>query len=214
LEILSAAAELNRRANGAGAPAANLVSGESPPAPLDRSIFEGEIQIMRLLNSSVCSRIPTLLFALACMLLVGGSAGSANAQVRKGGTAMPANPEDASPSFNEYRGIQLGMISDDVRKKLGDPRDKGEEQDFWVFNEEEMAQVVYDKTHKVITISADFTNATKAITAKQVFGTDVEAKADGSVYKMVRYTKAGYWLSYNRTGGSTPLTTITLQKIQ
>jgi hypothetical protein len=79
--------------------------------------------------------------------------------------------------------------------------------------EEEMAQVIYDKTHKVITISADFYNTAKAFTAKQVFGTDVEAKADGSVYKLVRYPKAGYWLSYNRTSGNTPLTTITLQKM-
>ena len=169
---------------------------------------------MRLLNSSVCSRIPTLLFTAGCLLLVCGSAGSVSAQARKGVTAAPANPDEASPAFNEYRGIQLGMVSDEVRKKLGDPRDKGEEQDFWVFNEEEMAQIVYDKTHKVITISADFTNASKAITAKQVFGADIEAKADGSVYKMVRYPKAGYWLSYNRTGGSTPLTTVTLQRIQ
>jgi hypothetical protein len=167
-----------------------------------------------LLNSSVCSRIPTLLVTAACVLLVCASAGSLHAQGRKGVTAIPANPEDTAPAFNEYRGVQLGMISDDVRKKLGDPRDKGEEQDFWVFNEEEMAQIVYDKAHKVITISADFTNANKAITAKQVFGSDIEAKADGSVYKMVRYPKAGYWLSYNRTGGSTPLTTITLQRIQ
>jgi len=30
----------------------------------------------------------------------------------------------------------------------------------------------------------------------------------------VRFTKAGYWLSYNRTGGASPLTTVTLQKIQ
>ena len=166
------------------------------------------------LNSSVCSRIPTLLFTATCLLLACAGAGSVNAQVRRGVTAVAANPDDAAPAFNEYRGVQLGMISDDVRKKLGAPRDKGEEQDFWVFNEEEMAQIVYDKTHKVITISADFTNASKAITAKQVFGADIEAKADGSVYKMVRYPKAGYWLSYNRTGGSTPLTTITLQKIQ
>lgn len=167
----------------------------------------------RLLNSSACSRIPTLLFTAACLLLVCGSAGNVNAQVRKGVTAITTTPDDASPSFNEYRGVQLGMISDDVRKKLGVPKDKGEEQDFWIFNEEEMAQVVYDKTHKVITISADFTNATKAITAKQVFGADIEAKADGSVYKMVRYPKAGYWLSYNRTSGASPLTTVTLQKI-
>lgn len=165
-----------------------------------------------LLNSSVCSRILTLIFTAACFLLVCGSAGNVNAQVKR--TSAPAAaPEDASPSFNEYRGVQLGMISDDVRKKLGDPKDKGEEQDFWIFNEEEMAQVVYDKTHKVITISADFTNASKAITARQVFGADLEAKADGSVYKMVRYPKAGYWLSYNRTGGASPLITVTLQKI-
>jgi hypothetical protein len=191
-----------------------FVSSKSSPAPLDRSIFEGEIQMTRLLNSSVCSRIPTLLFIAACLLLACASSGSVNAQVRKAVTAVTATPEDSAPAFNEYRGVQLGMISDDVRKKLGAPKDKGEEQDFWVFNDEEMAQVVYDKAHKVITISADFTNANKAITAKQVFGADLEAKADGSVYKMVRYTKAGYWLSYNRTGGTTPLITVTLQKIQ
>ena len=106
------------------------------------------------------------------------------------------------------------MISDDVRKKLGNPKDKGEEQDFYVFDDTETLQIVYDKTHKVITISADFLNSNKALTAKDVFGADLEAKADGSVYKMVRYTKSGYWLSYNRTGGTSPLVTITLQKIQ
>lgn len=165
-----------------------------------------------LLNPSAGSRILTFLFAMTCLLLVCGSTGSVKGQVRKGVTAATAPPDAASPAFNEYRGVQLGMVSDDVRKKLGAPKEKGEEQDFWIFDEE-MAQIVYDKTRKVITISADFTNATKAITAKQVFGADVEAKADGSMYKMVRYTKAGYWLSYNRTSGATPLTTITLQRI-
>lgn len=167
-----------------------------------------------LLNPSVASRIPIFLFAAACLLLVCSITGNVNAQVRNGVTVATGPADDASPAFNEYRGVQLGMASDDVRKKLGSPKDKGEEQDFWVFNEEEMAQIVYDKTRKVITISADFTNATKAITAKQVFGADVETKPDGSVYKMVRYPKAGYWLSYNRTGGASPLTTVTLQKIQ
>jgi len=123
--------------------------------------------------------------------------------------------EDDSSVFHDYRGIQLGMLAEDVRKKLGDPKDKSDEQDFFVFNETETAQIVYDKTHKVITISADFlTSGTGIPTAKQVFGTEVEAKADGSVYKMIRFTKAGYWLSYNRTSGNSPLTTVTLQKIQ
>ena len=166
-----------------------------------------------LLNPLAGFRIPTWFVAAATLLLACGSIGGANAQ-RKGAGGGATTPEDTSSSFNQYRGIQLGMVSDEVRKKLGDPKDKGDEQDFWVFDETETAQVVYDKAHKVITISADFTNASKALSAKQVFGTDVEAKADGSVYRLVRYTKAGYWLSYNRTSGASPLTTITLQKIE
>jgi hypothetical protein len=164
-----------------------------------------------LLNPTAGSRIPTLLFAMATLLF---ALSSANAQVRKGTGGGTTTPEEPSGSFNEYRGVQLGMVSDDVRKKLGDPKDKGEEQDFYVFDETETAQIVYDKTHKVVTISADFMNSNKALSAKQVLGADVEAKADGSVYKMVRYPKAGYWLSYNRTSGNSPMITITLQKIQ
>lgn len=156
------------------------------------------------------SRFVTLVVAAASLLL---AMSSANGQgPRK--TAAAAG-EDESAMFKEYRGVQLGMTADEVRKKLGDPKDKGDEQDFFVFNETETAQIVYDKTHKVVTISADFLNPSSSVpTAKQVFGADLEAKADGSIYRMVRFPKAGYWLSYNRTGGASPLTTVTLQKIQ
>ena len=154
--------------------------------------------------------ILNLLFVAAALLI---ASSSANAQ-RRAAAQTPSSGEEAAGSFNEYRGIQLGMLADDVRKKLGSPKDKGDEQDFYIFDETETAQIVYDKTHKVITISADFLKSTGTLTAKQVLGAEVEAKADGSVYKMVRYPKAGYWLSYNRTSGTSPLTTITLQKIQ
>lgn len=123
--------------------------------------------------------------------------------------------EDDSSVIHDYRGIQLGMLANDVRKKLGEPKDKSDQQDFYLFGETETAQIVYDKTGKVVTISADFlTVGTGVPTCKQVLGADVEAKADGSVYKMLRFPKAGYWLSYNRTSGNSPLTTVTLQKIQ
>ncbi|MBA2705313.1 MAG: hypothetical protein H0U60_15850 [Blastocatellia bacterium] len=123
--------------------------------------------------------------------------------------------EDDSSVIHAYRGIQLGMLADEVRKKLGDPKDKSDEQDFYLFGETETAQIVYDKTRKVVTISADFFTAANSVpTAKQILGAEVEAKADGSVYKMVRFPRAGYWLSYNRTAGNSPLTTVTLQKIQ
>ena len=104
--------------------------------------------------------------------------------------------------FHDYRGVQLGMTADEVRKKLGDPKDKSEEQDFFVFGESETAQIVYDKTKKVITISADFlTTGASVPTAKQVFGSRLKRKP------MVRFTRCsafqgGFWLSYNRTGGA------------
>ena len=126
-----------------------------------------------------------------------------------------SSPVEEVPVFNEYRGVQIGWLADDVRKKLGNPANKDDEQDFYVFGDKETAQFVYDKTtHKVVTISVDFMNgATGVPTPQQVFGADVEAKSDGSRYRMVRYPKAGYWITYNRTPGDTPMITITLQKL-
>ena len=165
---------------------------------------------MAQLLSGVRTSFPTFLLVVTFVLL---SSLIATAQRKPGAPASPV-PEEATSSFHEYRGIQLGMSADEVRKKLGEPKDKGSEQDFYVFNETETAQIVYDKTQKVVTISADFlTSGPDVLTAKQVFGAEVEPKADGSIYKMVRYPKAGYWLSYNRTSGNSPMTTVTLQKI-
>jgi hypothetical protein len=165
---------------------------------------------MAQLLSGVRFSFPAFLLIVTLVLL---SSVTAIGQRKPGAPASPV-ADDSTSSFHEYRGIQLGMTADEVRKKLGEPKDKGTEQDFYVFNETETAQIVYDKSLKVVTISADFLTAGPGVlTAKEVLGSEVEAKADGSVYKMVRYPKAGYWLSYNRTGGNSPMTTVTLQKI-
>ncbi|MGI8837290.1 MAG: hypothetical protein ACR2H4_11725 [Pyrinomonadaceae bacterium] len=152
--------------------------------------------------------------ATVCAMVLMGTALSFLTAASPAQAQRKTNEVEAA-AFYDYRGLQLGMLADEVRKKLGEPKDKGDEQDFYMFGDTETAQIVYDKTNKVVTISADFLNAgTTVPTAKQVFGAEVEAKADGSVYKMVRFPKAGYWVSYNRTGGNSPLTTVTLQKIQ
>jgi hypothetical protein len=111
--------------------------------------------------------------------------------------------------------VQIGWLADDVRKKLGDPASKGDEQDYYMFGEKETCQFQYDKTtKKVVAISVDFMNgASTILTPQQVFGSDFETKPDGSKYKLIRYPKAGYWLSYSRTAGDTPIITVTIQKM-
>jgi hypothetical protein len=151
------------------------------------------------------------LLGRALLVVVGFSiAGVSQAQTTQKRSALA--PEEA-PVFQEYRGVKIGWVADDVRKKLGSPANKGDEQDFYVFGEKETAQVLYDKG-QVSAISVDFTNGAKeVITPQQVFGSDFEAKPDGSKYKLVRYPKAGYWVSYSRTAGDTPIITVTIQRL-
>ena len=159
-------------------------------------------------------------FALVCV--VTGASLSASAQTRssRGATAAartttvePPKGED-EPLFSEYKGVRIGMTANEARKKLGSPRDKSDEQDFFVFNDQESAQVFYDKTHKTYAISINYLGANNNMPlAKTVVGSDIEAKPDGSMFKMVRYPKAGYWVSYSRTSGNDPIVSITIQRI-
>jgi hypothetical protein len=125
-----------------------------------------------------------------------------------------ATPEE-DPVFLDYKGVKIGWLADEVRKKLGNPANKGDEQDLYVFGEKETCQVLYDKaTNKVTAISVDFMNgASEVITPKQVFGGEIDSKPDGSMYKLVRYPKAGYWVSYSRTAGDSPIISVTIQKL-
>jgi len=150
---------------------------------------------------------------LTPVLMAGSILALANPSAAQTARSRAANEDE--PIFREYRGVQIGLLTDDVRKKLGSPADKGEEQDFYIFGEKETAQIIYDKaTHKVIAISVDFTSGAQGVlTPQQVFGADIDAKPDGSKYKLVRYPKAGYWLSYSRTAGDSPIITVTMQKL-
>jgi hypothetical protein len=148
-------------------------------------------------------------FALTLALLIPTAA---KAQRSKG--ALDSGDEH-QPTINQFKGVTIGMLADEARKKLGTPRDKSAEQDFYMLNDNEVLQVYYDKSGAVNAISIDFMSGATAVpTSKEVFGADAETKADGSIYKMVRYPKAGFWVSFSRTAGNEPTTTITMQKIQ
>ena len=138
------------------------------------------------------------------------TASMAAGQRSKGAVETPGPDENGF----QFRGVKIGMATDDARKKLGPPRDKSVEQDFYVFNDNEAVQIYYVKG-SVSAVSIDFMSGASCIPwAKVVFGAEAEAKADGSIYKVVRYPKAGYWVSYSRTAGNEATVTITMQKIQ
>jgi hypothetical protein len=149
-----------------------------------------------------------VLLVVIGLLFVGISSSAQTTRTRPG-------PTDEEPVLLDYRGIQIGWVADEVRKKLGAPANKGDEQDFYVFGDKETCQVLYDKaTRKVTAISVDFmSGATETITPQQVFGSEIDTKPDGSKYRLVRYPKAGYWVSYSRTAGDSPIITVTMQKL-
>lgn len=143
-----------------------------------------------------------LLFALLFLLIIAPA-------------RLLAQRAESEPAFSEFRGVRIGMSVEEARKKLGSPRDKGDDQDFYVFNDNQAVQIFYDKTAKVSAVSIDYMSGANGIpTSKDVLGTDADKKPDGSLYKMVRYPKAGYWVSYSRTAGDAPTTTVTMQKIE
>jgi hypothetical protein len=129
--------------------------------------------------------------------------------------AAPDPDADNRPAFSDFKGVSIGMLADAARKKLGNPREKGAEQDFYMFGDNQAVQIYYDKTGAVNAISIDFMNGANGVpSCKDVLGAEVEKKPDGSVYKLVRYPKVGYWVSYSRTAGDSATVTITMQKIQ
>ena len=145
------------------------------------------------------------------LMMIALAADTSRAQRTKAALDEP----EGRPAFSDFRGVRIGMTADETRKKLGSPRDKSAEQDLYVYNDTQVVQVFYDKASAVTAISIDYmTGASGIPSAKDVLGAEAKAKEDGSIYKLVRYPKAGYWVSYSRTAGNEPTITITMQKIE
>jgi hypothetical protein len=176
-------------------------------------LFVGEYEIWKGVTMTRVSRASKF-WLLERVLLVVITLTITEAAVAQTTAKSPVAKGD-EPVFLDYRGVKIGWVADEVRKKLGNPANKSDEQDYYVFNEKERCQIFYDKaTSKVTAISVDFINgAPEVITPQQVFGEDIEAKSDGSKSRLVRYPKAGFWVSYNRTAGESPMITVTIQKM-
>lgn len=127
--------------------------------------------------------------------------------------AQGGKPEE--PVYTNYRGVHIGSTQAESRKALGEPQEGSDAQDTYDFNGKEYASIYFDAEHKVKAISIDYVGEdNKPPTALQVVGSAAESKPDGSSFKMVKYPKVGYWVSYNRTAGQSPLISVTIQKMQ
>jgi hypothetical protein len=132
-------------------------------------------------------------------------------------TALPLNPqqEREKPLFNAYKGVTIGMPMDEARAKLGSPRDKSDSQDLYVFSDDETVLIYYNPATKTVdAVTITYTGKLNGVPdPKAVFGDDAEVKPDGGIFKMVRYPKAGYWVSYNKIMGDDPMVLIAMKKL-
>ena len=174
----------------------------------------------KFIESCLLIMLLTSLFILVSTQAVGQHPESPATQdvISKNTPAETKQPAPATavvePVYKDFMGVTLGMSASDVREKLGHLKDKGERQDFFVFSESRIAQVVYDDQGKATTISVDYiSKSPDTPTAESVLGEPVQAKPDGSIFQLKRYPEAGYWVAYSRTAGDDPIVTVTIQKI-
>lgn len=159
------------------------------------------------------------LLTLAAVALLSSVAG-AQTVTRKAPPPQVAQPvlpaaQLPEPVYREYRGVQIGMSKEQVRQKLGTPGDVSDRQDFFNITGVESAQVFYDATAHVMAVSVNYLGESSGAPAPdKIFGMPVAPAADGTIYKLVRYERAGYFVVYSRTGGDAPpLVTVTMQKL-
>jgi hypothetical protein len=145
------------------------------------------------------------------LVLLGFATINAQGQTSKLKVSKFNAEEVQQPIYREYRGVRLGMTMEEARTKLGTAAMRSDDLDFYVFSENETAQIAYNAAHKVVTISVDYTNGVGAPDYRTVVGADILTRPDGSIYKMVEYQSADFWVSYNRSATTVPVVTITLQ---
>jgi outer membrane protein assembly factor BamE (lipoprotein component of BamABCDE complex) len=121
------------------------------------------------------------------------------------------------PVFQQYKSVKIGMTEDEVRDLLGKPKVSDETGYFYIFSDEESAQISFDADKKVKMIAVFYSGKHEnPPDYGDVFGQGAApvTKDDGSIYNLVTYPQAGYWVAYSRLAGDNATVTVTMQKIQ
>jgi hypothetical protein len=123
--------------------------------------------------------------------------------------------QTATAPMKEFRKVGIGMSADDVESAWGDPKVKDESGFLFNLSDSETAQVELGPEKKVTAIAITFKDGKGAPSLAEVFGAGATAdrQANGTLYKMVRYKDAGYWISYYEASGDNAATTVTIRKL-
>ena len=125
--------------------------------------------------------------------------------------------KNAGPLITDLKGVKIGMTKDEVKEKLGKPSTGDKTGLVYTISKIETAQIGLDSKGNVRTVALIYSDEdANAPKFADIFGPDVpmETKKNGSVYKLVRYPSAGFWIAYSRSiVDKKPLTTITMRKI-
>ena len=154
-------------------------------------------------------------FAIGPMALIVCMGVNASAQATGGDavSAVKPKPPAASPTATaaktipmpamaEFRKASIGIAADDLKKAWGKPEVEDDTGFIYEFSDKEMAQISITPDKKVDAIAVTFRDGTGAPKAEEVFGPaeKIEPKENGTVFHMVRYPEAGYWVSYLSQG--------------
>ena len=133
----------------------------------------------------------------------GGDGGTISANKPKTTPAAAATAKTIPmPAMTEFRKASIGITADELKKAWGKPEVADKTGFIYEFSDKEMAQVSITGDEKVDAIAVTFRDGTGAPKAEDIFGPNerIERKENGSVFHMVRYPEAGYWVSYLSQG--------------
>jgi hypothetical protein len=120
------------------------------------------------------------------------------------------------PVLIDYKGVKIGTTAEEVRDKLGKAKIDNKD-GFFYEGDDEIVQIRVDGDKKVRFVSVTYSDKNEN-TPKHadVFGAEaqVPTKPDGSIYNLIDYPEAGYWVAYSRTAGEKPTVTVTMQKLR
>jgi|GEM_PF-2774450 len=125
-----------------------------------------------------------------------------------------ANSVARTPALKEFRKVVIGMPADAVREAWGKPKIEDAQGFLYEPSDSETVQIALDREKKVAAIAAMFAGGKGAPSIADVFGPGVQPQKqeNGSVYHMVRYPEAGYWVSYSAGAGENATVILTIQK--